>query len=241
MITYTPKISVKAAHSGSRDSIHSISFRISCFLPSSRDFVAKGKSAMIVLPESAPIEIDLVSTSSDQSYQVIVSGSGEEESAKELGTIDFEVPPTKEDVTDLRNAIQMHFFDAISEAYGAMRFDIASSTGWHGPVHPEQEVDAKPKRKWGKLKIAVALMAVLSIGWGTYTHFATPVDESMEVALSDDYSDVSARVKAQVNAAARSGQPAVDTLAGQNVALETMRAMGLDPGKANAGCLVGIK
>lgn len=239
MITYTPKISVKATHSRSRDSIHSVSFRISCFLPSCGDFVAKGKSALIVLPESATIEIDLVSTSSEQSYRVMVSGSGEEESAKELGVIDFEVLPAKEDVTGLRNAIQMHFFDAISDAYGAMRSEVASSTGWCGPVQPEQMVEEEPKRK--KLKIALALMAVLSIGWGTYTHFATSVDEPMGIALGDDYSDVSARVKAQVNAAARSGQPAVNTLAGQNVALETMRAMGLDPGKANAGCLVGVK
>lgn len=69
-----------------------------------------------------------------------------------------------------------------------------------------------------------------------------PIKATMQ---GENYEDLQAQIRAQIAAAAKSDVPMIDGkndgLGGQNVAIETMKAMGLDPGKANAGCLVGVK
>jgi len=72
-----------------------------------------------------------------------------------------------------------------------------------------------------------------------------PADAPIDIQAALQSGDVAGLQKAiqdQVNLAGATAKPSAFSLnQGSNVALETMRQMGLDPGKANAGCLVGVK
>lgn len=93
--------------------------------------------------------------------------------------------------------------------------------------------------KFRALAVALAGSAVVMIAHGYVTK--KPEQPMFMGAVSaEDQAKLEKDIRERVRNAARedSNIPGLD---GQNVAIGTMRAMGLEPGKANTGCLVGVK
>lgn len=59
----------------------------------------------------------------------------------------------------------------------------------------------------------------------------------------NDFASLQEQIRQRIRAASpkEGGESAFNSLQGQNIAVETLKQMGLDPGKANTGCLVGVK
>lgn len=180
---------------------------------------------------------------------VLVVGVGEPQLVATISP--SEASPTwDEDVQALRAALT----DAYEEAvFGEMRataaFGDAPGTRSSQAVETETLVATvatvakvrKPAwRRMLTVKRAV-LASVLLVGGGlvAYGWIAGSRQPDAFVA-SGDAAEMDKRVRDTIAASLR--KPVGDTgmLQGQSVALETMRAMGLEPGKANTGCLVGV-
>lgn len=119
------------------------------------------------------------------------------------------------------------------------------------PVQPVEAVSmtSTPKGRFASLKglatkrnamIATLLVAGSMVAYGALRPKA-PEDAFRDALAQGNYADLQQKIREQVAAAGNDGDPSAFNLQGANVAIETMKAMGLDPGKANAGCLVGVK
>lgn len=89
------------------------------------------------------------------------------------------------------------------------------------------------------------LATIVALGACTvaYGYVSKPAEQAAFAGLSygkEDQERLQEKIRKQVMSATADGStlPGLD---GQSVAQGTMRAMGLDPGKASAGCLVGVK
>lgn len=93
---------------------------------------------------------------------------------------------------------------------------------------------------WKAAVVTLVVLALGIMGYGlTRQKSATPNDPDQ--LAQADFSDLQKRIRAEITEAAKSGKPAINNANISNISIETMRAMGLDPGKANAGCLVGVQ
>lgn len=81
----------------------------------------------------------------------------------------------------------------------------------------------------------VCTAALAMVGYGM---FHKPADQTLSMAGDPN---LTARIQQQIAAAVQNGDPSQGLLQGNSVTMSTMRAMGLDPGKANTGCLVGVR
>jgi len=94
-----------------------------------------------------------------------------------------------------------------------------------------------------RVVIATVLVALALIAMGGYQTFVRPKDPLQQTLGSEDYSNLTAQIRQQMKQATSgdSGGNAFALKAQNNVSIDTLKAMGFDPGKANSGCLVGTK
>lgn len=106
-----------------------------------------------------------------------------------------------------------------------------AATGW------KAFVPATPKA-WLATGVVLCALALVAYGVVRQVHGAGQQAQD-DLALSGPNGALEAKIKSQIDDAVRNPNSTAG-YNGMNVALATMRAMGLNPGKANAGCLVGL-
>lgn len=152
--------------------------------------------------------------------------------------------------TVLNHQVQQEFFRARKSLFQPAPAPAAHIT----PVQPVEtmSITPTPEVKAGRFAsfkglatkrnamIATLLVAGSMVAYGALRPKA-PEDAFRDALAQGNYADLQQKIREQVAAAGNGGDPSAFNLQGANVAIETMKAMGLDPGKANAGCLVGVK
>ncbi|WP_454727968.1 MULTISPECIES: hypothetical protein [Cupriavidus] len=164
---------------------------------------------------------------------------------------------------ETRATLRVELHDAVSEAFVRAAFAAMAQQ----PVVPTAPLMAAPvtaavaalpgtigaaptgrlrragqwtRRHKGKSLFAMIVAAgAVSVAYGYMTK---PVDQDpfAFTVNPSNQKQLEAQIAARVQSAANDGT-SLAGLDGQSVAMGTMRAMGLEPGKANAGCLVGVK
>ncbi|MBN3729375.1 hypothetical protein [Burkholderia sp. Tr-20390] len=158
------------------------------------------------------------------------------------------------DITDaLQEGYQSAVFDAIGKLHeqqiaGGMQYVVgAQAAAARSALGVDPTAVGAGVRRWvspGRLAFAaVMLVAAAMAGYGIYAK-TRPPEDPISAALSGP--DAQARMNAMIAGALKQPlgaavNPQAGILQGQSVTLETLKAMGLDPGKANTGCLVGVK
>jgi len=261
MSTFNPQpvFAVQVSGSGSE-----LTYRISFFMPSSAGVRTQGRTAFLKTKMDATVEVSAVAVPAQKLVNIVAGVPGEDQGLSvELGTVRFERGEVSDDELELLESAIGHAsflaFSSVSvSSVPAVALEapvlVAASTrrDGHDGGQPEarstavgepgsrlQGIMAKLRiRRWPVAVCSLAVIAgVAFIGYGILHKPA----ESFEAAQGGDYSDLQEKIRKQIELAAKTGSPAIDSLQGQNVAIETMKAMGLDPGKANAGCLVGVR
>ncbi|ARL04335.1 hypothetical protein [Burkholderia pseudomallei] len=106
-----------------------------------------------------------------------------------------------------------------------------AATGWKAFV---------PSTTKAWLVTGVVLCALALVAYGVVRQVRGGGQQAQDdLALAGPNGALQAKIKSQIDDAVRNPNSTAG-YNGMNVALATMRAMGLNPGKANAGCLVGL-
>lgn len=154
---------------------------------------------------------------------------------------------TEDERTDFERRVDRAFFEAICATDVQRVFGMATGIG--APLYgapPQVGGGAhKSRRAFPWRHTVMACGVILAIGFGVaFVKSRSQPDQSdpalMAALEGGPYSGVSAKIRSQIASAGNKGNPNVN-FNGQNVAIETLKAMGLEPGKANTGCLVGVK
>ncbi|MBR8427277.1 hypothetical protein [Burkholderia cenocepacia] len=148
----------------------------------------------------------------------------------------------------LREGYQSAVFDAIGKLHdqrvaGGLQYVVgAHAAGTSPQLGGQLRPDAAAARRWmspGRLTFAAAMLVALAMaGYGIYAKTRPPEDPIASALMSPD---AQKRVNAMISGALKQPPEGGGILQGQSVTLDTLKAMGLDPGKANTGCLVGVR
>lgn len=147
---------------------------------------------------------------------------------------------------ELTEAVQRAFFHAMQAVRCAVPVQEAE-VRYAAPGYARYAVPTGPGQGWrgnlfswrGAVGAVVVLVAVGLIGYGVMQS-RKPKNPIEEALASSNFTDLQEKIREQIAGAAK-GEGGFGVLQGQNVAIDTLKAMGLDPGKANSGCLVGVK
>lgn len=131
----------------------------------------------------------------------------------------------------------MHSAASLPNALPAVRADRPTLDGSGSSA----AMPSSPKRGWRRFLTVkrVLLASVLMVGAG-FAVVGLRANQAPAPFAAANGADMDARVQAAISASLRQPSNGEGLLQGQSVNLQTMRAMGLDPGKANTGCLVGV-
>jgi len=162
-----------------------------------------------------------------------------------LGVLQFDGVEAKQ-----KNLFLKHLSNAVQDAFGAALFEAAEkadvSSGASlaaAVVAGAPSVVSGPKRA-GRAQIyvlaLVAFAAVCLLAFGVLRTKGLGAVDPIQAATGAPDAALSERVRQQIEQAVRTPTDAPAGFIGSNVTRATMEAMGLKPGKANAGCLVGI-
>lgn len=225
--------------------------------------------ATLVTQPDAPLSIEFEGDGPAKTMVRMVSDYDGVQHSAVIGTVVFDdsVPPDA--FSQFAEAMESAFFDAINAlvvhaeplasaaqpAAGMGVVGIASTQAeWPTPTgvvampHPVvMEQGKKGMRQFFVRRNVVGLGLLLGAATTVYgvTVARQPANPLKAAMHGESYEDLQAQIRAQISAAAKSDVPLLngkaDGLGGQNIAIETMKSMGLDPGKANAGCLVGVQ
>lgn len=242
--TFVPRFFVNASQAGR--------LRVAFNAPSSSALDVRGRYADMPVAENGASAEVTVESAEEQSWPchmffVMLSVKhGQELLQFNLGEVSYTERPkallTQDDIDameDEMSKIAQHaFFEALNpnSSYEPLRLTASEVKKIGQP--------GQGRRRWGR-KIgagAVALIGLGLIAFGTLRNHGTEEpgpNPAQQVLSSGDYKELQDKIRAQV--AANNGNGEFGSLQGQNIAIDTMRAMGLDPGKANSGCLVGVK
>ena len=181
-----------------------------------------------------------VQRQSDVELHVFLDSSSQGTSVS-LGDVLCERALSDAEATQIERSLQDAFFDALKvTVFGVERAEKqavpADSLVRGQPAEVDGETPPARARvpffKSHRIALgAVALVGVGLIGYGFLHHQKSQQDISQA-----DFQDIQAQIRSQVDSKQSPGG-----LQGQNVAIQAMREMGLNPGKANTGCLVGVK
>lgn len=235
MNIFNPEISVQATDIGPFRT-----YRIGFFMPGGEGFTVRGMSgsSLTVSPtEALSVIVDSVG---EELAVKVMAGS----TAMQIGTIKIQqgfFAGYDITVAGLREAIERAFFIAMG-SLSPVLVPIASSANAPSAV---RNLSA-PSRIKGAIRrlttkrVAIVFVLFIGIGAVAYGTFMPNKVNVTQANSATDYAELTKKIQAQIVEAANSSEP-VAGLDGANVAVSTMKAMGLDPGKANAGCLVGVK
>lgn len=222
--------------------------RVGLFVPESKSFRARTRYADMALPGSGTVEAVVVPAdggAGEFSIQLRADGIAGPLVIGTLTRIGEQASDASsaEALADaLTTIVQRAFYDALTG-------NIAPATPATTRVaSPGRNVVATPARWRARLLsrktglAAVVLCAVGLIAYGVVQALRPPQDPIQQALASDNYKDLQERIRKQVaEAAAKGGGAYGGALQGQNIAIDTLKAMGLNPGKASTGCLVGVK
>lgn len=261
MSRFTVKLSIQLSDSKGSDGPVLCLYRFSFFMPRGDDYVVNGRASVLVAAATDSLSLDFV-TGDDAKlvsiYAMAATDSAGSGLRVELGSVQFKDVPSWDDMADLRDALQQAFFEALRVAESAKATATAAAVIFTQDdaksvsVPVVQAAAAKGFLRFRRLFsrrniVVIGLLAGTSlVAYGLVLNQKPKDVNPIAAALQgDNYADLQAKIRAQIASAAKSDSPLVSgdgqALGGQNVAIDTMRAMGLDPGKANAGCLVGVK
>lgn len=239
----TPNLAVRARHGAGL-----VMYHFAFYLPRGAGYSVRCKAATLQADplDVLSVDVDSLPDSMPQELVVVAMRNDDRSTAAELArvTVGSDIPEDFE--ADLRDAVQQAFFDAMRD----MTIGAAEVTEVAATAPGAASVAAVPGKKRGTGRYALMAAVLLGaglVGYGAYASFfhpTAPVTAAAAMSGTQDYSGLQAKIQKEIMAAAMSPTPAVNGVNGQkmdNVAIETMKAMGLDPGKANAGCLVGVK
>lgn len=236
------------------DETQSRRFRIAFSAPSSSNLRVRGKYADVSLPENGVIEASVHAAEMEQDgsvrdFKVWINATGISGQI-EVGVLTFigsEVL-TGAAIADveaiLDDKVQQAFFAALTGRAAPAAEERTTTRA--AAVPAAQPVSGwrrwLPRRMNWKL-VAVGMISFVAVGlisYGAINSFLTPKDSIQQALDSEDYKGLQDRIRQQI-ATNNSGNGEFGALQGQNIAIETMKSMGLEPGKANSGCLVGVK
>lgn len=260
MTTFSVKLSISAVDNVQNNGVISRTYRINYLLVSGQEFLGSSGVAVLTTGVDAPINIGFAQQDDHEIVGFLHSNWGAESVRVNLMTSTFKVPVSDTDLMEFSAAIELAFFDAINALVitcATVQMSVAQTAVAEGLVvsHSAQISQSTEgntaKARFGRFFRSRNLIVVGLLFGGAVTVYGmvgsrTGSDVGIKAAMAGDgYEDLQAQIRAQIQAAAKSDSPllggTVGGLGGQNVAIETMKAMGLDPGKANAGCLVGVK
>ena len=231
-------------------------FRVGFIVPASKDFRVRVKYADAILPETGVVEVSVLPAERQEggpqvfTVQLTLSEGGTPVPIGTLtyvgeATIDDEVALAAEELTGI---VQQAFFCALrgGQALRQAPMSVAATT-MAAPV-PAAAKNERPGSWRSRFSLtgmklvggSVALVAVGLIAYGVW-QVQKPQDPIQQALAGEGYKDLQEKIRQQFAKAASKGDGAFGSLQGQNVAIDTLRSMGLDPGKANTGCLVGVK
>lgn len=222
------------------------SFRVGLVVAASNDFRARVKYADVALPETGVVETFVVAGERQEgkplTFVVRLAVSGIT-APVDIGTLtyvgEFDITDATlgDVVEELTSSVQQAFFSALRGQAPTQAVVVRTATA--------KRAEPAPKKSWRdtflnkKVGIGTGVLAAALIGVGV-VQYQKSQDPLQRALASDNYKDIQAQIRERIAAAGKEGG-AFSPLQGQNVAIETMKSMGLDPGKANTGCLVGVK
>lgn len=213
----------------------------------SEDFRMRVKYADLALPETGVVEAYVLAAEKKegkpQEFMVMLGVSGVT-APVQIGTMTYigeaELSDTGELVEEMTSIVQRAFFVALrGDQITVQRAVKRTKETGAASAPPSTSGWCAKLFNWKVGGGAVALIAAGFVAFGVY-QTQKPKDPIQEALASDNYKELQEKIRKQI-ASAGNGNGAFGALQGQNVAIDTMRAMGLDPGKANTGCLVGVK
>ncbi|WP_334043566.1 hypothetical protein [Burkholderia ambifaria] len=200
--------------------------------------------------EQTKIEIE---SANETNFRVIVVGG---QAGALVANVEVDSPDTAPDefkgrlgrvFESLREGYQSAVFDAIGKLHeqrvaGGLQYVVganAVAATQHGQQFGPELATARRWMSPGRLMFAAAMLVALAMaGYGIYAK-TRPSEDPITSALMSP--DAQKRVNAMIGSALKQPPEGGGILQGQSVTLDTLKAMGLDPGKANTGCLVGVK
>jgi hypothetical protein len=229
-----------------------LSARIRVSIPHDDKFRVKSMVGSLTIRNLDDLSVD-VAADGDTDIAVLVRNEGRAEAR--LATLTPLSTLTEREkhlfIARLGNAVDSAFGDAVFNAVGAMQGSAVMGPGGLAMVgvggqsivlaagnagSPSSGGHASRWVLGATLALAVALIA-----FGVYRQVNRTSDANAgELATAGATNNaLEAKIRNQIDQAVKN-PGSVQGFQGENVALATMKAMGLNPGKANAGCLVGV-
>lgn len=237
---FSPQISLTAQNVGSKRQ-----YRAAFYMPRGAGYSVQCKSVAF---ECQP----------DDYLAIGLRGGGDVEQGVKLilsielpgASHDIGVVTTSQDVGDVNEFREALLDDMQRELFRVVGQLVTVSAG--APVAtgnavevaaaPEVLVSATRRVSASWKRVGIVALVVIAVGSMAYGFLRQKAPEQDETAVAQaDFSELQKRIRTEITEAAKSGKPAVNNANISNISIETMRAMGLDPGKANAGCLVGVQ
>lgn len=224
--------------------------RVGLNIPPADGMRSKVRYVDAVLRGSEPIEVEVIPGDEASRFKINLNLFGAQGGEPiQIGELAFDSSISQDDVPNvaekLTSIAQYAFFTALKGGVAPQ----------HAPPQPQNSRVAQPDaeaapgparaRRLSFRKGLVAAVVLAGVGlvvYGGLHSVSKPSDPVQDALNGDNYADLQQKIRQQFakNAGEKSGT-AYGALQGQNIAIDTMRAMGLDPGKANSGCLVGVK
>lgn len=209
-------------------------------LPADETFTVKSFIASVEATSFDDITVQVADDGGDIAVLLHGGPGGNTARAATITPHDMDAAKKASFLIRLSNAIDEAFGSAMFNATVAAQAPIAAA----GPTVASVSGDAHGVARSGRpsrFALGVVIAAVFAgVSLMAYGYLRPKTDQTAQSAQSPIAGDsaMSARIREQIDQAVRNPSPTAG-FNGTNVALETMRAMGLNPGKANAGCLVG--
>jgi len=226
-------------------------YRFSFYMPRGDGFQVRCKAPVILLQKNDSLSIEVESDEDQHQFRVMVLEDKPAGESYELATVVFSGDAPDDFAFALQDAVQLAFFNAIDAVNSVPVAPVpvaVASDSVAVPVNKDvvdSSVSVRKRFTWKRaVLVSVVLVGTSLMAIGLYRGNAEKKEFSpYDVSTTKEFDVLNQKIKQQISDAAKSETPAINGINGQkadNVALETMRAMGLDPGKANAGCLVGV-
>jgi hypothetical protein len=234
MSEFSPEISIKAS---SRNSGRDVAYRVSVYLGDQFPAESMATNTIVIGRDE---QLSLMVKAEENILRVDLT-SGEKTAP--LGRVNMDGQGDQAVVKQLTSALQRLWFRAITEV------EVQPDAPGNAQPQARESVDdiaekavtatAKAKKK-SPIPVKAVVGAVLlaaAAGAVAYGQFRPKPEQSPQAQAVGDPNSIANAIRQQM---AASGGTSDTALAGQNIAIGTLRAMGLEPGKANTGCLVGI-
>lgn len=210
--------------------------------------------ARLIVADPAQLALSVHRTNNEVSVLVISTGDADDATLRIL-ELHYETEADRALYTRrLTNHLNDEFTLALMEAIGAhgtsksspaTSVDAAVGNGesrFHPSAAEPLSGGAAVRRPTGKSRMVTGIGLVFAVGlivYGTFLHkHSAAVSSDPSAQLT---SALPSNVQAQIDAVVHPTSGVPSNFNSTNVALSTMRAMGLNPGKAGTSCLVGLR